>query len=347
VNVTGYALGLVAASLLIEAGRAAVLRLVGRAARSHALEAEGQNRVADVLSSAGVLAGLIGVGAGYRWADAAAAVGVAAIVAYAAARLTWRAGDILIDRAPTGAEDDLRRTIGGVKGVRSIRSVRVRRSGPRLLGDATVSARRMLPVEAVETLTGEVRRAVAEAMPELELTLVVEGDVRSENLVERVHAAAARQDGVQDLHNVTVEREDDGTLHLVMHAKLPGDLTLEAATRTSAELERRLRDELPDVSRVDVHLEPLEPDLVSGADVTGQRAELVRRIQHLAEEHPEVLRCRDVELSERGGRLYVLAVVQMRPDVTLEDAHDVESELERAIKGAASEIADVVVRAAP
>lgn len=347
VRATGYAFALLGASLVIEIGRAGVLRTVGRAARSQALEAEGQNRLADVLSSAGVLAGLLGVSAGYRWADAAAALAVAVVVAYAAARVAFRAGDILIDRAPVGAEEDLRRTIGDVSGVRQVRSVRVRRSGPRLLGDATVSTRRTLPVEAVQSLTGEVRRAVAEAMPELELTLVVEGEIRADNLVERVHAVAARLGAVQDLHNVTVEREDDGTLHLVMHAKLPGELTLEAASDTSGELERRLREELPEVSRIDVHLEPLEPDLVSGADVTRQRMDLAERIRELVETQPEVLRCRDVELSERRGRIHVHVVMQMSPEVTLEHAHDVESELERRIRGALPEVADVVARATP
>src|SRR5207248_2037001 len=112
---------------------------------------------------------------GYLWADAAAALGVAGIIAYAASRLTLRAGDILIDRAPAGAEEDLRHAIESVGGVREIRAVRVRRSGPRLLGEATVSTRRTLPVEAAAGLTEEVRSAVAGALPDLDLVLVVEG----------------------------------------------------------------------------------------------------------------------------------------------------------------------------
>ena len=347
VVVTGYALGLMVASVAIESGRAGVLAAVGRAARSHALQADSKNRITDVLSSGGVLLGLVGVRFGYRWADAAAAVVVAVVVAYAASRLIWRSGDILIDRAPAGAEDDLRRTLGGVAGVRQVRSVRVRRSGPRLLADAVVSARRTLPVEAVERLTGEVRRAVAEAMPELELTLVVEGEVRSENLVERVHAAAAREGRIRDLHNVTVEREDDGSLHLVMHAKLPGGLTLEDASRASNELEHRLREELPEVSRIDVHLEPLEPDVVTGADVTADRTEVADRIRRIVEAHPEVLACRDVELSERGGLIHAHVVAQMHGDVTLEQAHRVETELELRVLEAVPEIAEIVARAAP
>ena len=41
-----------------------------------------------------------------------------------------------------------------------------------------------------------------------------------------------RNGGVRDLHNVTVEREADGSLHLTMHAKLPGDMTLAKASKS-------------------------------------------------------------------------------------------------------------------
>src|SRR3981081_3246033 len=56
-----YALGLIFAATVIEGVRAVVLRWAGRAAGSDALTADAQNRVADVLSSIGVLAGLVGV----------------------------------------------------------------------------------------------------------------------------------------------------------------------------------------------------------------------------------------------------------------------------------------------
>src|SRR5205823_3654000 len=147
-------------------------------------------------------------------------------------------------------------------------------------------------------------------------------------------AAAARIASVQDLHNVTVEKEANGTLHLTMHAKLPGDSTLADASRTSALLERELRSEFPEVSRVDVHLEPLEPDVVSGADVTGRRAELARRIRETVERHPDVTRCRDVELSSRDGRITAHVVAEMSGGVSLEQAHDVETELEQRLRDA-------------
>jgi cation diffusion facilitator family transporter len=343
-----YAIALLAGTVLLELGRFTVLSWAGRAWDSAALAAGAQNRLADIFSSSGVLVGLVGVRLGYVWADAVAALVVAAVIARAAGLLTWRSGDILIDRAPRGVEESLRSTIGGVAGVREVRSVRVRRSGPRMLGDARVAARPTLSVEGAQDLRSRVRAAVEDTHPSLDLAVEVESQADAAHLVERVHAAAARQELVRDLHNVTVEQEENGSLHLSMHAKLPGDLTLEAAAVATEALERDLRQELPEVSRVDIHLEPLEPDVVAGADVTRRREDAVALIRHLVEQHPQVLRCRDVELSARGGdRLVAHLVAQIPGDVSLEQAHQVETELEERIRRALPELSEVVARVTP
>jgi len=345
VNAAAYAFVLLIATLLIELGRAAVLRRVGRDAGSDALQADATNRWSDVLATVGVLAGLIGVRMGFAWADAVAALLVAVIIARAAGLLAWRSGDILIDRAPAGAERKLRAAIQGVSGVREVRSVRVRRSGPKLLGDAVIATARMLSLEAAGRLVDEVKRVAGVALPELDLTVLVEGQSRPSDLVERVHAAAARNGGVRDLHNVTVERESDGSLHLTMHAKLPGDMSLASASLASAGLEKALRAELPDATRIDIHLEPMEPHVVSGEDVTQRRALLAQRMREIVESHPGVKRGVDVELSDRHNRIHAHVVAELAGDVSLEQAHQVETELEEQIRRALPEVSEVTARA--
>jgi cation diffusion facilitator family transporter len=345
VNPAGYAFALLIATLVIEAGRAGILRGVGRAAESEALQADATNRIADVLATIGVLAGLIGVRMGFQWADSAAALLVAGLIARSAAGVAWRSGDILMDRAPAGAERQLRAAIQGVDGVREVRSVRVRRSGPTLLGDARIATARMLSLEAAGALGEHVKSVAKSILPSLELTVVVEGQSRPSDLVERVHAAAARNGGVRDLHNVTVEREVDGSLHLTMHAKLPGDMTLATASLASGELERTLRTELPEANRIDIHLEPMEPHVVRGEDVTSRRTQLAAKMREVVESHPEVRRCVDVELSDRHNRIYAHVVAELDGTVSLEHAHQVESELEEQIRRALPEVHEVVARA--
>src|SRR5256886_5463034 len=345
VNPAVYAFALLVATVVIEAGRAAILRRVGRLVSSEAMLADATNRVADVLAMLGVIAGLVGVRMGLSWADSVAALLVAGIVARAAGMLAWRSGDILIDRAPAGAEEQLREAIREVDGVREVRSVRVRRSGPNLIGDVSIATGRMLSVEAASALVESVKGRALAVLPGLDLAVAVEGQQQEGDLVERIHAAAARNGGFRDLHNVTVEREADGSLHLTMHAKLPGDQTLDAASRTSPAPLPPLRAPRPDVARVDIHLEPMEPDVVPGQDVTARSAQLAARIRAIVEAHPEVLRSVDVELSNRQNQIYAHVVAGVAGEVSLEQAHRIESELEETIRREIPEIHEVVTRA--
>lgn len=345
VNPATYAFALMIATLVIEIGRAAVLRRIGRLASSEAMLAEATNRLADVIATVGVLAGLVGVRLGVSWADSVAALLVAVIIFRAAGMLAWRSGDILIDRSAGGAERQLRAAIRDVDGVREVRSVRVRRSGPNLIGDASIATRRMLSVEAAGALADEVKRKARSVLPTLDLSVLVEGQALQGDLVERIHAAAARNGGVRDLHNVTVEREADGSLHLTMHAKFPGDMTLAKASNASAALEETLRTELPDATRIDIHLEPMEPHVVSGEDVTQRRAQLAKRMCEIVESHPDVRRCVDVELSDRHQRIHAHVVAEVAGDISLEDAHRIETELEERIRRAFPEVHEVVARA--
>jgi cation diffusion facilitator family transporter len=344
VNPANYAFVLLIATLLIEAARAGVLGRVGRLASSEALLADATNRAADVLATLGVLAGLVLVRMGFEWGDSVAALLVAVIIARAAAMLAWRSGDILIDRAPAGAEGQLREAIQDVDGVREVRSVRVRRSGPNLIGDASIATGRMLSVEAAGTLVDDVKSRARSVLPTLDLSVLVEGQEQRGDLVERIHAAAARDRSVRDLHNVTVEREADGSLHLSMHAKLSGDMTLQSASRISKTLERALRTELPEATRIDIHLEPMEPRVVRGEDVTARRAQLAERMREIVAAHPQVKRCVDVELSDRHQRIYAHVVAEVPGDISLEQAHQIETELEESIRRAIPEVHEVVAR---
>jgi hypothetical protein len=122
-------------------------------------------------------------------------------------------------------------------------------------------------------------------------------------------------------------------------------MTLAKASLASTELERTLRAELPDATRVDIHLEPMEPHVVLGEDVTSRRAQLVERMREVVVSHPEVRRSVDVELSDRHHRIYAHVVAELDGHVSLEHAHQIESELEGQIRRALPEVHEVVVRA--
>jgi divalent metal cation (Fe/Co/Zn/Cd) transporter len=293
-----------------------------------------------------VLAGLAAARAGFAWADPLAAALVAVLVARAAWGILRHAGDVLVDRAPAETTELVRRAIGRVVGVREVRAVRVRMAGPHAIGDARVATGRMLSIESAHALRDRVRAAARGVLPGLDLTVAVEGFRADGDLVERVHAATARHGVVRDVHNVLVEHEKDGTLHLSLHAKLPGEVELTEALAVSAALEEVLRGEMPDVTRVDVHLEPLDSGVVRGEDVTDQRSPLADGIRALVVADPRVVECRDVELSARGHHVAAHVVVVLAEGITLGAAHAVETDLESRLRQGFPDVYRVLVRAA-
>jgi divalent metal cation (Fe/Co/Zn/Cd) transporter len=292
-----------------------------------------------------VLAGLLAVHFGIALGDTVAALVVVGLILWAAGHLVRRSLDVLMDRSVGTAEEKVLEAAAGVAGVREARSARVRQSGASLIGEVQVTGRPTLALEAAEALAAAVRKAVKAELPEIELTVFVGSGSDPTQLVERVHAAAARNGRFKDLHDVLVEREADDRLHLSLHAKLPPATSMREATRDAHALEEDLRRELPELQRIDIHLEPLEPDVIHGRDVTTEHADLVRRIEAAAASDPSVASCQEVELSSRAGAITAYVLVKVADDLTLEQAHDIETALEDRIKRTERKVRHVVVRA--
>ncbi|REN19543.1 cation diffusion facilitator family transporter, partial [Mycobacterium tuberculosis] len=82
------------------AGLAFVLFRAAKAHRSIALEADGRHLMADVWTSAAVLAGILGVLlTGWLWLDPVLAIGVALNIAREGVKLVWRSSQGLMDEA--------------------------------------------------------------------------------------------------------------------------------------------------------------------------------------------------------------------------------------------------------
>lgn len=345
VDATPVALGFLAFTVVLEIGRTVVLRQVAVRSNSASIGALATDKLADLLSVTAVLVGLAAVRAGFVNGDSVAALVVAALIFSAAVQLIRRAIDVLMDRSVTSAERAVIATARSVEGVRDVRTARVRQSGAQMIGDVEVVGRPTLPLEAAQALVEKVRETVKTRLPDLELNVFVASDTDPNRLVERVHATAARNGAFRDLHDVVVEREADETLHLSLHAKLPGALSMREATRMARRLESDLREELSEVSRIDLHLEPLEPDVVQGRAVTEQNPDLVDRIRAIVGGDGQVISCDDIELSSRAGQITAYIEITVPDDLTLEQAHDIETSLEEKIRQSAPVIKEVVVRA--
>jgi len=76
------------------------------------------------------------------------------------------------------------------------------------------------------------------------------------NYIATLEEAARSIDGLSDIHNVRLRRSQRGTV-LVAHCRLDPQVTVDSAHRRVDDLERLLRDRMPELARIVIHAEPM------------------------------------------------------------------------------------------
>ena len=340
VHAEWYALLALAIVICVDFSRMLVSLRAGRRYGSAALQANAVHFASDLAGSVAVLGGLLGVRAGWKEADSAAALFVALLVLAAAARLMRRNVDVLMDRVPSEAQAIASRAIASLEPPVQLRRLRMRQAGSKQFADVVIGVPPGAAVGQGHAAADAVEGALHDALPESDVVVHVEPQEDEAALRERALAAAQRVPQVREIHNLSVLRTDRGA-EVTLHLKLPGEMPLEDAHAVASEVERSISESLPEVVSVQTHLEPLaEP--ARGTPVerdAGFVEEIVRDATGAAS--------RELRFLETDEGLVAFVTLGLDPGTTLADAHRRASEVEERIRKERPEIADVIVHTEP
>src|SRR5215472_13514016 len=258
-SVTAVVVLLVALS--IDMTRARALGHAARKFSSEALEADALHFSTDVWSTVAVIAGVGLVWAGETWnlpwliyADALAALAVAAVILWVGSQLGRRTLDALLDAAPEGLQQEIVRAVARLDGVLGVERVRVRRAGKHHFVDATVSVPRTATLEQVHALSDAIEKRIGEIVPSDVMVHAEPRPRKGEHLFEAIRALAQRMGlGIHDLSAL----EQNGHLFVELHLEVDENLSLREAHRQATELEEGIRQLRAGPSDVNIHIEPL------------------------------------------------------------------------------------------
>jgi cation diffusion facilitator family transporter len=340
VHVEWYALAVLAFVIAVDLSRTVISFRAASRYGSSALGANAMHFASDLAGSIAVLIGLLGVRAGWKEADSAAALFVAALVFAAAARLMRKNVDVLMDQAPSEAQEAARAAISRLEPGVELRRLRMRQAAGRQFADVVIGVPPGAAVGQGHAAADAVEDAVHEALPQSDVVVHVEPQNDESALRERALAAALRVPEVREIHNLTVLRTDGGA-ELSLHLKLPGDLALDHAHAVATEVERAIAESLPDVVSVQTHLEPLaEPG--RGTTVERDADDIESIVRSATGCAPRELRFLD---TDEG--LVAFVTLGLEPETPLAEAHRRASEVEERIRRERPEIADVIVHTEP
>ena len=340
VNATWYAIAVIVVVIAIDVTRTTVSWRASRRYTSAALASNALHFGSDLAGSFAVLVGLLVARAGYEGGDSVAALFVAVLVITAAARLMRRNIDVLMDRVPADAESAARRAIRAMEPAVELRRLRMRQAAGRQFADVVIGVSPSAAVGQGHAAADAVEAAVARALPNADVVVHVE-PIEDASVRERAHAAAIAVPNVREVHNIALV-DVDGRTELSLHAKLPGDLSLEEAHSIAERLETSIRAAVPEIAGVQTHLEPLTESSAAREVRLGDEADIRRIVVEATGAEPRRLR-----LLRTEGGLVAFLTLGLDGRSRLDEAHARASEIEEKIRRARPDIADVIVHTEP
>jgi cation diffusion facilitator family transporter len=350
-----WAFAVMGISIVVDISRSRILYRAARKHKSQALEADALHFSTDIWSSSVVIVGLglvwLSQRLGPQWAwlvkaDAGAALVVAVIVIWVSLQLGRRAVSVLLDAAPPGLAGQISEEAGHVPGVQGVGEVRVRQAGATSFVDLTVNVDRSASLE-------EAHR-IAEAVDDRVSQLVHRGDVMvhvdpvrrtGEKLPQTVSALAARF----GLRTHFVHAHEVRDRYLVdLHVEVPSDLTLGQAHDRVSQLEEAMRQELPHVSGIHSHIEPIAPPMETVLPLSlGEQEALELEIARIAEEIPGLGGCSQVHVRPGLDGYDVVLHCLASPDLPIVEAHRLADEAEKQIQMRIPGIGQVLIHVEP
>ena len=346
VDANVFAFGAIAASIVIDVVRWRALAIVAVRTGSDALAADALHFSSDLVASVLVLAGLAATRAGLAHADALAAIGVALFIGVAGFRLGRRTVDALLDAAPKGMAQSLRRAVEQVPGVAGIDFVRLRRSGAKVVGDLGLHVARTLPLERVAALKADVEAAIHAGLPNVEVTLTANPvTLDDETLIERILLIAGRRRlfvhhlGVQNVggrKSVTLDLEVDGGMRFADAHDIASQLEAAIAAELGADIE------------VETHIEPMETRELGGEPADPALVERISAaLSQAAARGGALSDIHDVRVRAGPAGHYVIFHCHADSNFTVAATHDRVDALERTLRDRFPEIIRIVGHAEP
>jgi cation diffusion facilitator family transporter len=334
-----------AVSIVIDVSRSRVLYRAARKYRSQALEADALHFSSDILSSSVVIVGLVFVSFGLPLGDPLSAIGVGILVMIASLRLGRRTLDYLMDKAPAGMTNVVKKNVEDVEGVK-IERVRIRSAGSNQFVDLKISLDRSMSLESSHDVVSEVEAKIREIFADVDIAVQVEPRVSpDENLSKKIGLIASKERGIRHVHNIRLHRIDKDII-VDLHLEVDPNMQIKEAHELVSVFESKVRSQLG-IKEVNTHIETLRTEFDHDEGLARGYPNVVDRIKKIVQRFPEIIDCHDISARTIEGKISVSMHCLIPAESSVTKAHELTTDLENALRAELMGLDNVTIHVEP
>jgi divalent metal cation (Fe/Co/Zn/Cd) transporter len=235
----------------------------------------------------------------------------------------------LSDTIPKDVAEEIRKQILDVKGASCCKDLRVRKAGTKTFVEASVQVPEYISLEEAHALASEIEEKLKASLGNTEATIHVEPaqtEIRTEKLLEKL---ATEIGGVKEAHEISTVFTK-GKLYVTLHVGVDPKLSVNKAHEIAEKVEGNIKRKLNYIENITVHVEPFEPAAQRTAML--DEREIKRIAYETAENLGQTLRIRRILTYFADKKRYINIDCTFTGHVTIEDAHEVVSQIEENIR---------------
>jgi len=160
IEVTFWSFFVIVTSIVIDFTRSRALSKAAKKYNSQALEADALHFSSDILSSLVVLIGLIAYTINFLAADSISSIIVSVVVVVVSYRLGKRAINVLLDAAPQGINEKVKKIISDMKIVHDVHDIKIRNSGADIFIEMNIHLQGDTPLHDAHKIASDIETEI-------------------------------------------------------------------------------------------------------------------------------------------------------------------------------------------
>lgn len=350
VNISIFTFSVIIICIFIDISRSRALKKVAIETKSQALEADSLHFASDIWSSVVVLIGMVFTYFNLTpLADPVSAIIVSVLIVIATFRLTKKAFDALMDRVPSGLREKISKEVNSMEGVEGIKKFRIRSSGSKIFIDMVILIARTKLFSQTHEIMDSVERKIKEIAPDSDIVIHSEPAVTQNETINDKIRLIVNHEGFKchDIFSHKIDKE----IYSELHVEIDDTNDLDLAHRKISSLEEKIKNEIPLISKIKIHLDEPSELLFDTTDVTSKSNELIRNIENILKEKKYINKYYDIKVINSNDKLRISLNCEFDNNFTFEEVHEkvtiLESKIYLHIKELYPNLSNVIIHAEP